>query len=344
MSSAESEVLYPYGAALCAGQIRQKPEDFKVTEQLGFKPTGEGEHLLLYVQKKSLTTHQLIAEISQQLAIPERQIGYSGLKDKHAVTRQWLSIQLPGCKEIPCFTESVQFQVLESHRHDRKLRVGSHKSNKFEIVIRNITGSIDNLENVVELIKSHGFANYFGEQRFGVQQDNVAQALRVLNNRHKSKRLSRTKKSLYLSSLRSELFNQILNLRIKKGIWLQPVEGDVCMLSGSQSVFVEPINDQIRQRYNEFDIHSGISLSGIGESRLSSEALEIENEVFAANEEIIETLLQQKIKRSFRANRIQVQNLTVEYHPEQAEMHVQVELEKGSYLTTLLSHFVTPQS
>lgn len=84
----------------------------------------------------------------------------------------------------------------------------------------------------------------------------------------------------------------------------------------------------------------GISLFGSGDSRLAQMAFEIENEVFSANSEICTTLLNQNVKRSFRANRVQARNLKIEYKPEQAEMHVQVELDKGSYLTTLLNHFI----
>ncbi|MCK4710868.1 MAG: tRNA pseudouridine(13) synthase TruD [Gammaproteobacteria bacterium] len=332
---------YPYGVPECTGKIKQYPEDFKVAEQLGFTFTGAGEHLFLYVQKKALTTHQLIDLIAQETGVQPRQIGHSGLKDKHAVTQQWLSVQLPGCKQMPVIADTQQFQILQRHWHDKKLKIGVHKSNRFDIVIRDIPGKVDNLSSIIEQIKNYGFANYFGEQRFGVQQDNVEQAVRVLNNRHKCKRLTRTKKSLYISALRSELFNQILDQRIKQGIWQQPIDGDVCMLAGSQSVFVEPLSDQIRQRYKEFDIHSGISLFGSGESRLTKQALDIENEVFTANPEICATLLDQKVKRSFRANRVQAKNLKVEYLPEQAEIHVQVELDKGTYLTTLLNHFVT---
>lgn len=340
MNSEIATLLYPYGIAQCSGQIKQQVEDFKVVEQLGFTPSGSGEHLFLFIQKSNLTTHQLIEKIAQETGVPARQIGYSGLKDKQAVTQQWISVQLPGCKQIPAITQTEQLQILQTQWNDKKLRIGTHKSNRFDIVIRNITGQCDNLDAVLNQIKSFGFANYFGEQRFGKQQDNVDQALKVLNNRHKNKRLSRTKKSLYLSSLRSELFNQILTKRIQQDIWLQPVDGDAYMLAGSQSVFTEALTDEILQRYKEFDVHCGVTLFGTGENRLCDEALAIENEVIPSNPDIRDTLLDNKIKRSFRANRAIAKNLKVQYLPDQAEIHVQVELDKGVYLTTLLSHLV----
>jgi len=341
MNDVKSDLVFPYGQATCSGKIKLQADDFKVVEQLGFDFTGAGEHLFLYIQKTGLTTHELINLIADELSVPARQIGYSGLKDKQAVTRQWISVQLPGCKQIPDITETDQFQILQTHWHDKKLRVGVHKSNQFDITVRNITGDVTGLTSSVENLKRYGFANYFGEQRFGAKGDNVEQALRILNNRHKSKRMTRTKKSLLISSLRSELFNQILSKRISQEIWQQPVDGDVFILAGSQSVFVEPLSSEISRRYQEFDIHSGVSLFGKGDSRLSLLALDIENEIFTANAEICETLLNQNLKRSFRANRVVAKNLEYQYFPELAKIHIQVELVKGSYLTTLLNHFIT---
>ena len=214
MNDEKNGLVFPYGQAKLSGKIKRQADDFKVVEHLGYDFTGAGEHLFLYIQKAGLTTHELINIIAEELSVPARQIGYSGLKDKHAVTRQWLSVQLPGCKQIPLITETDQFQILQTHWHDKKLRVGVHKSNQFDIIVRNISGDVSGLSSGIENLKRYGFANYFGEQRFGARGDNVEQALRILNNRHKSKRLTRTKRSLLISSLRSELFNQILSKRI----------------------------------------------------------------------------------------------------------------------------------
>ena len=338
--SASSGLLYPAVNGAFSGTIKRHPEDFKVVEQLGFEPCGQGEHLFLFVQKRGLTTPQLIERIARQLDVSPRQIGYSGLKDKHAVTQQWISVQLPGCREIPALEQSDDFQVLQASWHDKKLRVGSHRSNRFDIVVRDVVADEAVLAQQQQRIARYGFANYFGQQRFGSALDNVAQALRILNNRHKSKRLSRNRKSLYLSALRSELFNAILSQRIGQGIWQQPLEGDVFMLAGSQSVFTEPLDDVLQQRYRQFDIHSAISLFGEGESRLSGTALAIEQQVLAAHDDIVQTLLANRIKRAFRANRAIAHDMKLDFKPEESTIQLQVELDKGVYLTTLLSHFL----
>jgi len=334
------ELVYPYGTPLCSGQIKQQAEDFKVIEQLGFSLTGSGEHLFLYVQKINLTTHQLIEQLAKIVGIQPRNIGYSGLKDKHAITQQWISLHMPGCKHKPQILDTENYQILDSTWHDKKLRVGVHRSNIFDITIRNIKGQSDGVNDIIHQITGHGFANYFGEQRFGTQHDNVEQALRILNNRHKLKRLSRSKKSLYISSLRSELFNRILARRIKQDIWFEPVQGDVFILGGTQSVFSEPLNDEILQRYVDFDIHSAVSLYGAGESRMSGQAFDLEDNVINDYPDIKSTLIDLKIKRSLRANRAIAKKLQVNFQADQDVITVKVELEKGCYLTTLLSHFI----
>jgi len=340
MSLTQQQLAYPYGEAEFSGLIKQFPSDFKVSEQLGFSPAGAGEHLFLFIRKTGITTQQLITQLAEQLAIAPRLIGYSGLKDKQAVTEQWISVHLPGCREIPAITDSGQIQVLSADWHDKKLRVGTHRSNRFDIVIRQFSGDYSRLPQRMGQISQSGFANYFGEQRFGVQQDNVEQALRVLNNRHKNKRLSRHKKSLFLSALRSELYNQILSSRIAQGHWLQPLAGDAFMLAGTQSVFWEELSDEICQRYSAVDLHSAVSLYGAGESRLQDQALAIEDDILQANAALRDTLLQEKLKRSCRANRAVAHHLSYVTLPEKKEIHLQVELDRGVYLTSLLQHFM----
>ncbi len=341
--NAVERLNYPLPGQPGSGRIKHQPADFRVTEQLGFEPNGGGEHLLLYIQKTGLTTPQAIDQIADQLDIPARQIGYSGLKDKHAITRQWLSAQLPGYRGMPEIEQSDGLQVLHSAWHDKKLRIGSHRSNLFEVRVRDVEADWEDIQQRQRTIECYGFANYFGQQRFGVAQDNVQQALKSLNNRHKRKRLSRHKKSLYLSALRSELFNRILSARIAQGIWREPVQGDVFVLAGSQSLFSETLDDALIKRYQAFDIHCGVSLYGIGETRLTDAAAALEASVLADYPEMTETLLASHLKRAYRANRAQARYLEIQYDADNAWLDIKVELGKGVYLTTLLNHLVEIQ-
>ncbi|MCP3933419.1 MAG: tRNA pseudouridine(13) synthase TruD [Bacteroidetes bacterium] len=331
---------FPYGHPCLTGSIKQKPEDFVVVENLGFEPSGSGEHLFLFIEKKGITTHQLIEYLAQKLGVHTRHLGYSGLKDKHAVTSQWISVQLPGCMQIPEISTTDSIRVIKSDWNSKKLRTGIHKSNSFNITIRNVTGDDTHIESTITQIKSHGFANYFGEQRFGRQQDNVQQAIRSLSNNQKRKRLSRNKKSLYLSALRSDLFNQILSERIGQGIWQRPVDGDVYMLAGTQSVFYEPLDEALMKRYLQHDINSSISLYGTGDSKLKDQALLLEEQIIQQNTDIGEILVTLNINRSLRSNRSYVNALVMDYDKKEKSINLQVVLNKGCYLTSLLNHFI----
>ncbi len=334
------DLVYPYPKPALSGKIKSQPEDFKVNEQLGFTPSGSGEHLFIHVEKQALTTHQLIDHIARDIDLSPRAIGYSGLKDKQAVTRQWLSLHLPGCRQLPAFAEHESYRVLDSSWHDKKLRIGVHQSNRFEVVIRDVRGEVEVLPAIIEQISQHGFANYFGQQRFGRQGDNVEQALRVLTDRRKRKRLRRENKSLYLSALRSELFNRILSRRIGQGIWLQPIDGDVLMLAGSQSLFTSAIDADINRRYRELDIHSAVSLYGLGTPKMSDQALAIEQEVLQESPDIIQLLEELQVKPGYRANRAVALDLQLKHQPTDNSLTVGVELVSGSYLTSLLDHFI----
>jgi tRNA pseudouridine13 synthase len=336
-NDAHTALTYPYLKPEVSASIKSVAEDFRVCENLGFELKGSGEHLFLYVQKRELTTPQLIDELAKSVGMQARNIGYSGLKDKRAVTQQWISLHLPG-KKMPALTDTSEYQILQTKWHDKKLRVGVHRSNSFDIILRNVEGDVDRLVQTVEEIRKLGFANYFGVQRFGQKQDNVSQALRALSSGHRKKRLSRHKKSLFLSALRSEVFNRILCARIERGLWHEPIQGDIFMLAGSQSLFNADLDEDILARHVQFDIHSALGLFGCGESRITGRAGEIEAEVIDAFPDIRDTLIGNDIKRSYRASRAVPEALSISYQPQQKLLNLKVELGKGVYLTTLLEH------
>lgn len=333
------DLVYPYGRPLARGVLKSVAEDFFVDEQLSFEPVGEGEHLFLRVEKVGLTTNELIQHVARDFDLKPRDIGYSGLKDKNAVTRQWLSLYLPG-REPGDVETGTGYVIVDMARHNRKLRPGTHRSNRFKILIRDVTSVDESFYRQLDSIKKSGMANYFGTQRFGSNSDNVQRALRVFSHAGKSRNLNRTRKSLYLSALRSELFNRILSKRIEQGIWEEPLEGDVFMLAGSQSIFHETVDEGILKRYREFDISSTASLYGKGCDRLGGQALEIESGVFADNPEICQCLDEQGVRLHKRATRIKVENLVMDYRTQKRQLAVEVTLPRGSYLTSLLDHCI----
>ena len=334
------KLRYPYGKPAIIGSIKGQAEDFKVSEILGFEPHGEGEHLFLWIEKSMMTTHDLIEQVARDFGVKARDIGHSGLKDKIAVTRQWLSLYLPGkmCSlELPDISE---YKLLAHAWHHKKLRPGTHRSNQFEVIIRNVESVPEGVWQQLDLIRNLGMANYFGQQRFGLQGDNVERAIHAFTNARRARKLSRSKNSMYISSLRSFLFNCILSRRIGHGFWYKPMSGDVFMLSGSQSIFYEAINEALLERYDEFDLSSTISLYGSGKRLLQGDALALEDQVLAEYETINQCLNQQKARLQMRATRVAVQDLTVTHDLPGKSLHIQVTLPRGSYFTSLLNHFI----
>jgi tRNA pseudouridine13 synthase len=184
-----------------------------------------------------------------------------------------------------------------------------------------------------------GFANYFGAQRVGRNQDNVEQAIKILSDSRHARRLKRQRKSLMISSLRSFLFNQILERRIASGVWEQPVDGDVFQLAGSHSVFSEALDETLISRYHQFDLHCALPLYGQrGSISADNQAKAIEDRVFNEYAEICQLLEHLAVKLSYRSNRAIATDLNAVYDKTSKTVQIEVELESGVFLTTLLDH------
>lgn len=167
---------YPraYGRPDSTAIIRSQPEDFQVEEQLGFQPEGEGEHHFLYLKKRNTNTEWLAKQLARFSRVPLKDVGYAGLKDRNAVTSQWFSIRIPGTdtpdwKELEC----DDLKLLQAARHRRKLRRGALAQNRFKLRLRKLNTDRSEFENRLNQIASGGVPNYFGEQRFGHDQNNL---------------------------------------------------------------------------------------------------------------------------------------------------------------------------
>jgi len=329
-------LIYPYGAPQITAVLKSTPADFEVEEILGFEPGGEGEHVFLWVEKCGLGTHELISQMAKDLDLPPKIFGYSGLKDKNALTRQWLSLQLPG-KEAPFDKPTGEgYRVLRQLRHHKKLRPGTHRFNRFRICLRDIPELPDATLQQIDSIRVQGFANYFGHQRFGRKQDNVQQALAQLGTR----RLSRNRKSLLLSSLRSHLFNQILATRIELGHWHKPLQGDVFMLRGSHSIFSDALDAALLERFQQQDISNCASLYGSGRNLMSARSAEIEQQIFSENTDITTCLERHGSRLQMRPLRVAAESFRFDFDSAAGLLQLETSLPTGSYLTTMLEHFL----
>lgn len=203
--------------------LKAEPEDFYVEEQLGFEPSGVGEHLYLFIEKRDRNT-QLVAEaLAKTAGIAVKDVGYAGLKDRRAITRQWFSLYLPRQPELT-LGSGDGFSVLRSARHTQKLRRGDHRANLFRICLKNVEGNQELLESRLRSIQQQGVPNYFGEQRFGHDASNLHQ-IDVFLRKAKGKQQG-FQDRLRVSAMRSWLFNQVLAERVRQANWNMLIEGE----------------------------------------------------------------------------------------------------------------------
>lgn len=215
---------YPSSGA--SATLKCLNEDFTVTELPLQLPSGQGEHIWLDVEKNGANTAYVALQLADAAGVQERDVGYAGLKDRYAITRQWFSIYCPK-GETPDLTQlqHPEFKVLGQSRHVKKLRPGDLLGNRFRIVLRDVTGDRDAIESNLQAVAAQGVPNYFGAQRFGFDGGNVEQGRAMLAREIRVR--NPKKKGIYLSAVRSFVFNEVLAQRIQQGLWGQTLPGDV---------------------------------------------------------------------------------------------------------------------
>jgi tRNA pseudouridine13 synthase len=312
------------------------PEDFVVEEMPGFEPSGQGEHLLLSIEKRGLDTAEVARRLAQWADVRDVAIGYAGLKDRYAVTRQRFTVHLPG-RDAPDTASlcSDRLRVLAASRHARKLPRGALAGNRFELVLRDVAGDRDAIARRLEAIARHGVPNYFGEQRFGRSGDNVEQALAMFAGR----RVRREERSLLLSAARSELFNRVLAARVGEGTWDVGMEGEVWMLDGRRSVFgPEPTSADLAGRCAAFDIHPTGPMWGRGELRTDAACRVLEERVLgdAAALPLRTGLEAAGLEQERRSLRLRPAALAWAWVDDDL-LQLRFELPPGAYATTVLA-------
>jgi tRNA pseudouridine13 synthase len=222
------------------------PETFVVEEIPAYLPAGEGEHAYLWIEKQDLTTFEAVNRLARVLGLDSRDIGYAGMKDRRATTRQWLSVL--GVDEARAREATITgLRVLEVGRHMNKLRVGHLHGNRFETVLVDLAaGEVEALTVSLQQLAQNGVPNRYGHQRFGSTGDNLAAGLALL--RGKRRELDRRRRLLLLSAVQSAVFNRVLERRMAEGGLLAVREGDVLekVASGGQFVCTDVAAEQVR--------------------------------------------------------------------------------------------------
>jgi tRNA pseudouridine13 synthase len=299
------------GPPLFTGRIRCSPQDFVVTELLEIEFSNDGEHDWLWIEKTGANTAWVAGQLARHAGLKERDVGYAGLKDRHAVTRQWFSVRRPSGEGTDWDVfEAEGVVVLEQHRHQRKLKRGAHKGNAFRIAVRSadVDTHRDALTERLQAIDEQGVPNYFGEQRFGRDGANIELGRSVVAGR----RVSRHKRSIGISALRSLEFNNELSARIEAGTWNKLISGDKANLEGSRSIFdIDEPTPELEQRCAEMDIHPTGTLPGFENLR---------------------------VELGYRPLRMRVSNL--DWEIDKDALWLEFSLGRGSYATAVLREIV----
>lgn len=323
-----------FGEPAGRGAIRARPEHFRVVEQLGYEPTGSGEHLWLEVEKRGLNTLDVASRLAECAGVPLRAVGFAGLKDRNALTRQPFTIQLPGVADpdVSGWSDD-RINIVSVTRHQRKIQRGRLSGNRFELVVTELEAERSRLEQRLREIAERGVPNGFGEQRFG--GNNVARAYRLFRGELR-RSPSKRKRGFYLSAARSLIFNRVLAARIEDRTWDRVLEGDLVMLDGTRSTFaVEAVDEEIERRAREQDLHPTGPMVGRGETGVGGRAAELESAVIDAHRELVEGLERFGLEADRRPLRMRVRRLEWSFDSED-RLRLSFELGAGCYATAVL--------
>ena len=314
--------------------MRRTPEDFIVEEQLGFEPSGAGEHVLLRVRKRDANTGWVARELATLAGMRPQDVGYAGLKDRQAVATQWFTV--PGRRRPAADWAGVTgegFEVLEAHAHARKLPRGALAGNRFTIVLRELAGDTHGLEAQVHQAALHGVPNYFGPQRFGRDLSNLSTLLALPAGRPPAR--------FVLSAARSLVFNAVLAERVADGSWNRLRDGDRANLDGRNSVFAVPLVDEVlARRAVELDLHPTGPLWGLGEPGVTGEVAALEARIVEGFPEARAAILAAGAEASRRPLRLAVRGLQFEWLEQGAACRVSFTLRSGSFATAVIREWL----
>ncbi|MER3603212.1 MAG: tRNA pseudouridine(13) synthase TruD [Thermus sp.] len=334
---------YPYLTASLpgvGGRIRVLPRDFQVEEVPAYTPSGEGEHLFLLLEKEGLTTRQVFEFLRDELKVPEKEIGVAGLKDKHALTRQWFSLPRR-YEDRLCLLETLKgVRLLGADLHTNKLRTGHLKGNRFRILIRGPEGGKAEAEAVLSVLKKKGVPNYYGPQRFGLGGRNPERGYRLVKT-GKGRGTPWLKRFL-IGSLQSLLFNDWVALRMDRGLFDRVVLGDVAKKHDTGGEFLVQEPERELERALRLEISATGALFGKKYFESQGQARALEDEVLARYELTREAFQARKGAR--RPIRVPLVEARVEEAKE--GLWISFFLPKGSYATSLLREVMkkTPEA
>jgi tRNA pseudouridine13 synthase len=322
------------------GTLRATPEDFRVDEVPAYLPSGAGPHLYVRIEKRGRTTRDALRALAEVLGVPERDAGYAGLKDKDAVTTQWLSF--PVAKDPdPAALAGPGLAVLEVSRHANKLRPGHVRANRFSLAVRG--GDPGRARAAAAALLERGLPNFFGPQRFGAAGRNaeVGRALLRGEATPEARRAARDRflRRFSISAYQAELFNRWLAARMADGLFAAALAGDVMKKLETGGLFTcdDPAADG--PRVARFEISPAGPMFGHKLRPAAGEALAREERVLAADGMTLAAFARGggEAEGTRRAARLRVE---VRLEPLEDGYRADFELPKGSYATVVMRELV----
>ncbi len=341
-NEAFDQLAFAHGGPVGRGVLRHLPEDFIVEEDLGFEPDGEGEHVMLQLRKRNANTEWVGRQLARLAGVKPVDVGFAGLKDRNALTTQWFSINLAGRPE-PAWSEleSDEIEILQVARHRRKLKRGALRGNRFVLALRAVEGEREAIAQRLEAVAARGVPNYFGEQRFGREGNNLARAEALFAGKFKER--DRHKRGMYISAARSYLFNRVLSLRVERELWDRPVAGDIFVLDGRRGFFLaEAIDAETADRVARGEIHPSGPLWGRGTLPTVAEAAALEREALGGCEMWEQGLETVGLEMERRPLRLPVGGLGWDF-PEADQLRLSFRLQAGSYATAVLREIISTE-
>ncbi len=243
------------------GRIKQQPADFEVEEIPAYEPCGHGEFLYLWIEKCDLGAEYFQRQVARRLGLRPEEVGAAGLKDRRAITRQWLSVPARAEPQLNRL-DGDGIRLLNVNRHTNKLKPGHLRGNRFTVRVRQVDSSaIMHLHQLLDQLRQRGMPNFYGPQRFGRDGETLRRGLVLLRETGASdatRRDSRFLHKMALSAVQSALFNDYLTRRMADGLLPQVLAGDVMAKWPFGGIFTaeDPASEQRRFDQREI-VHTG---------------------------------------------------------------------------------------
>lgn len=326
------------------GKIREGADDFQVDEIPAYAPEGRGDHLFVRFEKTDLSTPEAVRRIAEALGVRADQAGFAGLKDKRAVTTQWASF-LGASPERASALTLPGITVREVARHPHKLRTGHLRANRFRLRIRGVQAGADAIaREVLDPLARHGSPNYYGEQRFGGDGQNLARARAWIIERGPAPR-ARFDRKLLASVWQAELFNAWLAARLRDGTWRSAIHGDLMRKEDTGGLFTAEDAREAAERAERFEISATGPMFG-ADMRWPNHEARAREEALLAGAGLTQDRLRELrniAPGTRRVARVRPEDVRVELESSDC-LRLELTLPKGAYATVVLRELMKPDA